>query len=81
MQQVPKPLGIEGLIKDGHVEKDETVTWVEVVKDIVAKFDVAAAFGQNTTFNSIGSRAMATLINDMAKKLDLAIETLEQRIL
>lgn len=57
---------------------DGTNTWSELVKPIVARFEVAAAIQQNTTFNADGSAAMAKLMKIMAAKLDEAVVIIER---
>lgn len=48
-------------------------TWAEVVPPIVQRCEVAAALGQKTTFNAVGSKAMAEPMKAMADRLDTAV--------
>lgn len=44
--------------------------WQKVVQPHIDKFNIAAMFNQNVTFNTIGCKAMAILLQDMAQSLD-----------
>lgn len=50
------------------------MTWAEAVKPLVVRFEIAAAFRQEAVWNARGSEAMAILLKEMAKRLDLAVE-------
>ena len=51
-------------------------TWAEVVKPHVERWRLAAMLGQSVTHNSVGCAAMATLLEGMADKLDIAVDLL-----
>lgn len=49
---------------------DHAHSFGDLVKEVADKFEVAATFGQNTTFNAVGSKAVAALLTDLADRLD-----------
>jgi hypothetical protein len=49
-------------------------TWSVLVSPVVRKFEVAAAFNMETTFNAKGSLALGSLLQTMADKLDFAVD-------
>jgi hypothetical protein len=50
--------------------------WSDMVKPIVAKCEVGAAFGQRVVFNRDGADALGKLLKEMASKLDEANDRL-----
>jgi len=49
-------------------------SWLEVMGPHIRRFEVAAKFGQNATYNATGSAAMARLIKKMATIIDEEID-------
>lgn len=48
--------------------------WIEMVQPIVKKCRLAIALDMNTSFNMEGSMALADLLEQMAQRLDEALE-------
>jgi hypothetical protein len=51
-------------------------SWLDCVGPLIQRFEVAAAFDQDAVLNAVGSRALAQIMADMAKKLDFAVVAL-----
>lgn len=49
---------------------NEAKTWAEIVGPIVAKLQVASAFGKGVEFNKEGAINIARLLASMARRLD-----------
>lgn len=52
----------------------DEVTWVETVKPMVKKLRLASLINQNFTYNPNGCQALAELLEQMASRLDHAVE-------
>lgn len=52
--------------------------WSEMVAPIVAKCEVAAAFGQEVCWNARGAEAIGKLLKQMASHLDAALAAPEE---
>jgi hypothetical protein len=64
---------LESLVGHGR----NSGTWADLVKPLVARFEVAEKLGQEAVHNAEGSAAIAELLREMARKLDLSIATAE----
>lgn len=51
-----------------------TVKWIDIVRPVLGKFEVAGALGLQTVWNAKGSQAVGKLIREMATKLDRAVD-------
>ncbi|WDI31573.1 hypothetical protein PUV54_16600 [Hyphococcus flavus] len=52
----------------------EAAKWIDIVRPVLGKFEVAGALGLRTVWNAKGSAAVGKLIREMATKLDRAVE-------
>lgn len=52
----------------------DELTWLRTVKPIIDKCRVAAMFNMNRVFRPDGAKALADLLEEMAKRLDYAVE-------
>jgi hypothetical protein len=47
--------------------------WKDAVRNLVKKLELSASIGMDTTFDSVGSAALAKLLRKMSEKLDIAV--------
>lgn len=53
---------------------DPPGSWSALMADNIGRFEVAAKFGMNATWNPVGSAAMAKILRQMCRIIDDEIE-------
>jgi hypothetical protein len=53
--------------------------WRDMLEPHCQKFELAAKFGAEVTYNSTGSASMAKVLRHVAEKIDLAVDIIQER--
>lgn len=54
--------------------REEPGSWSEIAATLARRFEVAAVMGYDAVHNPVGSEAIAKVLREMGRKLDIAVQ-------